>query len=406
MADDRPSNHNGEPDGSADLNRPRRTPPTLDLAATEVSHAAPDIAAEPVADEPPPAHDPVSDSPPRPSRTGAIVAGALAGTAATALLLGLVWVADRPIGASSSSDPAPMSLAPPTTAMLDDLSSRLAKIEARPAPVAPPAPPAAAAPDLSPITARIAALEAGMTALREETTAARTRSEQMLAAIDALKSAPPPSPPPAPAAPVDLAPLDAKIAQLETGLRAQATAAAQASAKPADDAPLRRVVSAALLDQQVRRSEPYAAALIAAKPLASDVQKLAPLDAFAATGVPSVTALSQELLTLLPKLTPATAATTGTGLMDKLQAGAARLVKIERTDAVAGNSASAVASRAAAAARQNDIATASRELKTLAPTDRAAVQPWLDKVEARNAALAAAQQFSADAMTALSKPAP
>ena len=402
MADDRPSNHNGEPDGSADLNRPRRTPPTLDLAATEVSHAAPDIAAEPVADEPPPAHDPVSDSPPRPSRTGAIVAGALAGTAATALLLGLVWVADRPIGASSSSDPAPMSLAPPTTAMLDDLSSRVTKIEARPALVAPPA---AAAPDLSPITARIAALEAGMTALREETTAARTRSEQMLAAIDALKSAPPPSPPPTPAA-VDLAPIDAKIAQLETGLRAQATAAAQASAKPADDAPLRRVVSAALLDQQVRRSEPYAAALIAAKPLASDVQKLAPLDAFAATGVPSVTALSQELLTLLPKLTPATAATTGTGLMDKLQAGAARLVKIERTDAVAGNSASAVASRAAAAARQNDIATASRELKTLAPTDRAAVQPWLDKVEARNAALAAAQQFSADAMTALSKPAP
>ena len=402
MADDRPSDHNGDT-ASADLNRPRRTPPTLDLAATEVSHAAPDIEPEPAVEHPAPPHDPVADPTPRPSRTGAIVAGALSGAAAAAVVLGLVWLADRPVGAASSSDPAqPVSLAPPTTAMLDDLSSRLSKIEARPAPAASPA---AAAPDLSPITARVAALETAVAALRDQTAAAQTRDEQMLAAIDALKSAPAPTPPPAPPA-VDLAPLNAKIAQLETALRAQAAAAAQQSAKPADDAPLRRAVSAALLDQQVRRGEPFAPTLTAAKPLAGDPQTLAPLEPFAASGVPSANALSQELLTLLPKLTPATAATTGAGLIDKLQAGAARLVKIERTDAVAGDSASAVASRAAAAARQNDVATAARELKTLAPQDRAPVQPWLDKVDARNAALAAAQQFSAGAMTALSKPAP
>ena len=43
---------------------------------------------------------------------------------------------------------------------------------------------------------------------------------------------------------------------------------------------------------------------------------------------------------------------------------------------------------------------------TLAPADRAAAQSWLDKADARDAALAASRQFAADAMTALAKPAP
>jgi hypothetical protein len=34
------------------------------------------------------------------------------------------------------------------------------------------------------------------------------------------------------------------------------------------------------------------------------------------------------------------------------------------------------------------------------------VQPWLDKLAARDAALLASRQFAADAMAALSKPAP
>jgi hypothetical protein len=91
--------------------------------------------------------------------------------------------------------------------------------------------------------------------------------------------------------------------------------------------------------------------------------------------------------------------------MDRLQAGAAKLVRIERTDAVGAGNGGAVA-RAAAAARSNDIAAARRELLTLSPADRAAVQPWLDKVDMRDAALAASRQFAADAMAALSKPAP
>jgi hypothetical protein len=54
---------------------------------------------------------------------------------------------------------------------------------------------------------------------------------------------------------------------------------------------------------------------------------------------------------------------------------------------------------------RNDFNEARRELKTLAPADRAAAQAWLDKADARDAALAASRQFAADAMAVLAKPA-
>jgi hypothetical protein len=64
-----------------------------------------------------------------------------------------------------------------------------------------------------------------------------------------------------------------------------------------------------------------------------------------------------------------------------------------------------VVARATAAALRNDVNEARRELMTLAPADRAAAQAWIDKADARDAALAASRQFAADAMTALAKPA-
>ena len=62
--------------------------------------------------------------------------------------------------------------------------------------------------------------------------------------------------------------------------------------------------------------------------------------------------------------------------------------------------------RVTAAALRNDANEARRELNTLPPADRAAAQGWLDKADARDAALAASRQFAADAMAALAKPAP
>ena len=119
-------------------------------------------------------------------------------------------------------------------------------------------------------------------------------------------------------------------------------------------------------------------------------------------------ALSRELLALLPKLTPAPAdgTTTGTGFIDRLQAGAARLRPHRAHRRCRQRQQRRRCLARYRGARSNDIAAARRELLTLPPADRAAVQPWLDKVDARDAALAASRQFAADAMAALSKPAP
>jgi hypothetical protein len=104
----------------------------------------------------------------------------------------------------------------------------------------------------------------------------------------------------------------------------------------------------------------------------------------------------------VPKLTPPApdTATPGAGIVDRLQAGAAKLVRIQRTDA-GGTDRGSVVARVTAAALRNDVNGARNELKTLEPADRAAAQAWLDKVDARDAALAASRKFADGAMAAL-----
>jgi hypothetical protein len=387
MADD------NETGSSPDAGRPKRPPPTIELTAAEVTERP--VAAEPAAPEAPsePIDTAASDMPPFESaaeataeepkpaapRRAPILGPAAVGAVAGALVAGIAWFG---LGVLGSND----------TAEVDALASRVAQIEKRPV----------ATPDTG-LTTRIDALEKSIAALRGDLAAAKTQSDRVVADINQLKSVPRTA-----TGVVDLGPINERLGQIERAASELKSSAAQQNAKPVDDAALRRVVAASLLDTSVRQSEPYAAALAAVKPLASNANQLKPLDAFAATGVPNAAALSRELLAVLPKLTPVPAEVgpAGTGFMDRLQAGAAKLVRIERTDAVgAGNNSSAV-SRAAAAARSNDIATARRELLTLSPADRAALQPWLEKVDARDAALTASRQFAADAMAALSKPAP
>ena len=85
------------------------------------------------------------------------------------------------------------------------------------------------------------------------------------------------------------------------------------------------------------------------------------------------------------------------------EAGAAKLVRIERTDAV-GNSSGNVVARVTAAALRNDYQEARRELNALPPADRAAAQGWIEKADARDAALSVSRQFASQAMAALAKP--
>ena len=345
----------------------------------------------PLQEPPPPEPGPAEPAAPvsRPvSPISPWVIAPISGAVAAALVIGVGWILGWPGQPAAPAAPAAPAV---NTAALDDLAARVAGVEAKLGK------PAAPAPD----AARLDALEKSLAALRGDLTALRAQSDKLAASVNELKSAPREA-----AAAPDLSAVNDRIAALEKTVRAQTSEIAQGSEKPADDLALRRVVAAALLDVTVRTGEPFAAALSAAKSLSPSPEMLKPLEEFAATGVPNPFNLSRELLALVPKLSPPAAenSTTGAGLVERLEAGASKLVRIERTDTV-GNDRGAVVSRVTAAALRNDYNEARRDLMTLSPEDRAAAQAWLDKADARDAALAASRKFAAEAMTALAKPA-
>jgi hypothetical protein len=401
MVDDRPEDTGSLPDQG----RPKREPPTIDLEATEVSsetkssgEASSEPSPEPSQESRPeaPSVSPVDAPLSRPVSPWIIAP--VSGAAAAALVIGVGWMLGWPAIQPASAPPAPQ-----LSAAIDGLTARVAGLEPK---VGKPVPDPASA-------ARTEALEKTVAALRAELAATRAQGEKLASAINDVKSAPRGDGTASP----DLSGIDERIAKIESLMRAQGAEIAQqgskladtkADAKPADDMPLRRLVAAALLDVLVRIGEPYPVALAATKPLAPNPDVLKPLDQFAEKGVPNAGRLSSELLALVPKLLPAAqqnnATTTGTGIVERLQAGAAKLVKIERTD-TAGTDRGAVVARITAAALRNDANEARRELKTLEPADRAAAQSWLERADARDAALAASRQFAADAMAALGKPA-
>ena len=381
----------------AESGRPKREPPTIDLKATAVSDAA-----KPEADEAREAEqvaaEPASRAEPPPSQAAAQpvspwAIAPISGAVAAALVIGVGWVLGWP--AVQAPAPAPKVNA----AAIDDLTARIAGLESK---TSKPVSDSAAA-------ARIDGVEKSLAALRSELNAARAQADKLASAVGEIRAQPRDGSAPA-AAPVDLSPINERLAQIERAAKAQeselaAIKSAEAkpvNAKPADDAALRRVVAAALLDVAVRHGEGFAAQLSAAKPLAPGADALKPLEAFAASGVPSAPALCRELVAIVPKLAPSApeAETTGSGIVDRLQAGAAKLVRVQRADATGTDRASVVA-RVTSAALRNDLNEARRELNLLAPADRAAAQAWLDKADAREAALAASRKFAADAMTAL-----
>jgi len=313
----------------------------------------------------------------------------MSGAVAAALVITVGWMLGWPQVQVAPAVPQVNASA------IDDLAARVRGLESK---VGRPGTDSAAA-------ARIDALEKSLTALRGDLAGLRTQSEKLAADIGNAKSAPGES-----GAAIDLTALNERISQIERLSRTQSAEIARegekiAEAKPLDDVPLRRVVAAALLDVAVQQGHPFPAVLAAAKSLAPNPDALKPLDSFAATGVPNPPLLSRELLTLVPKLSPPPAenSTAGSGIVDRLQAGASRLVRIERTDAT-GNDRSAIVGRLTQAALRNDLADARRELNALSQADRAPAQAWLDKADARDAALAASRQFAADATTALAKP--
>lgn len=358
--------------------RPNKRPaPTIDLEPSEVSGDTQAAGAE---------------NPPRASRFRlATVFPPLAGAVAALVVIGILWAAGV-IGRESEQ----AATVPPLVASgLNDLSDRIGKVETRLSSTS-------AAPD-STLRSRVDALETAANTLRDQSAALRKQVDAASVALNELKSAPRDG-----GAPPDLAALTERLARLEQAVRALPDKP-QGAAVVSDDIRPRRLVIATVLETKVRRGEPYAAALAAAKAVAEDKAMLAPLDAAAETGVPTDAVLAKDLLAMLPQLAPppatesrAAPANKASGLLGQL---ASNLVSIERVDAPNSVPPDSNTQLQAIAllARQNDVIHARAEIEKLPSDLKSRLQPWLDRVNARDAALKSVTAFSASALAAMSK---
>ncbi len=292
---------------------------------------------------------------------------------------------------------------------LDDVAARLAKLEAA---LATPRP-GATDPALA---NRIASIEGQVKALGESVSILGRRTDEAVAAArdarqrsEANTAAPAAAQPGAPA--IERNELEALANRVAAVERSEKAVAAELAKRPADagDRSLRLVVAASALKGAVERGDPFAAELASVKTIAADSKAfdpkiLAPLEPLATAGVPTAAVLARELAGVTPSLSQAAGAPPRDGgFLEKLQAGAEKLVRIRPTDEIAGNDPAAIVARIEVKASQADISGALAELAKLPAAARAPAEAWIKKTELRMAALEATRRISADALSGLSK---
>jgi len=416
----------------------RRAPATIELKQSEYSSSAGGASSDASTADPSEtagqtqgAHEPGSESPkdetsPKPQDKAArasrgawpIVTGAAGGALAAIVIAGaLAW--------SGLFAPAP----PPPGESPSDLAARLARLE-QVASAPKPETPAPADPVLP---ARVSSLEQSAQSAREGLDSLRRQVEALSSALVEVKtkvaaleteatarggveSAPAPDVAPAPESPPqisadDLQTIRARIEALgkrldEADAKAQTPPSAAAAPAPdiLSDARLKRFALALALDVQMRRGLPYQAQLDeATKASESTIAGADALAGFAASGLPSVRALADGMLAIVADAAnvsaPAPAAPASPDdLLGRLSQRAARLVKIERTDAPSRALQPGVPPEFVASLQRGDLEAALKNIDGLPDSLRGAAQDWAARVRARQAALDASNNFLQNAI--------
>ena len=270
----------------------------------------------------------------------ALVAAAVAGAALVLVgfgvmaLSGIIGIRDAGVAELSSrlarleAETAVRAEQPAALAKsVGDLGTRLAKVEST---LATPRP-AAADPAMS---ERLVALEATEKSLAGRAEELSRRIDATAKALDDITEAATTDKPQQPAsAKADLDRLAERIAAMESATKVRDERADKSPPNVAADSAVRLAVLAEALKSTVERGGPFTTELAALKPIAADSKSLTPLEPFAATGVPTAAALSTELAALLPAMSRIAEVPTGSsGLLDRLQNGAGRLVRIRPLD--------------------------------------------------------------------------
>jgi hypothetical protein len=398
-----------EPDSAS-----RRRPPTIDLKATEIETQAQaekaggtqsaESAAEPTSSSQGSSGQgssgqgsatSVGNSPSRPTVRRVVGAAAGAAVVAAAILVGLYFAGVNPL--PTATRPAPTSvtsnMASNATAKISSqldriegelqsqpaeptLATRLAKVEVQTKTVSD---------SLAAVNQRLDSIAAAAQGAREHA------DEASAAAKGATRNA---------VQPGDLDALASRIAALERSIKSLSQTTVR-RATPTDDRAARGAVATEALRAAVERGAPFTAELAAVKSFGAD-RGVAELEPFAATGIPSAGDLGRELSQLTNSLRQASGSKPAdASFLGRLEDNARNLVRVTPIDAPPGNEPAAVISRLDADAQHADIAAALADIARLPPAAKAMVQPWVQKVNARNAAIAASRRIAAGALAAL-----
>jgi len=376
---------------------PGRRPPTIDLTATEVSPDKPPDS-EPEA-APAPSTEPAANN----SRSHVLTA--LSGGAAGAIAIAAIIVTLQATGhwpIREGDAPIATQAAVPDNTAVADLTAKLNDIQGT---LATQKPDPALVSRLASVEATTKSLGDSLNALNgrvdQAATAAQGAQAQAKTAADTAKSATQGS--------VNRSDLDAltgRVAALESAVKSLSDSVShQAAGGGADDGAARLMAVTEALRTAVERGTPFTAELAAIKSLGADQTTIAPLAPFAASGVPSAATLAHELATLTPALTEAVEPKqTQNTFLDRIEVNAQRLVRFTPIDAPAGDDPRSVATRINIDAAHDDIDAALADIAKLPDAAKAVVTSWVQKAQARNAAIATSRQLTLNALAALSKP--
>lgn len=199
----------------------------------------------------------------------------------------------------------------------------------------------------------------------------------------------------------DLDALAVRIAAVENSIKTLSAATTRQTSS-ADDRAARAAVAAEALRAVVERGAPYQAELTAAKSFGADQSDITALEPFASTGVPTTAELARELSLLTPSLTKALGpAKSGGSFLGRLEDNARGLVRITPVGAPSGDAPTAVIARLNVDAERDDIAAALADTALLPQSAKTLADPWVQKVNARNAAIAGSQRIAAAALAGL-----
>ncbi|MGN6747507.1 MAG: COG4223 family protein [Xanthobacteraceae bacterium] len=409
-----------------------RRPPTIELAATEVSSPAEQAAAADTdtggtAEQQSASSETPASSPS--SRFTSYIVSVLGGAALMAGLAAALWFAGvipsreaAPVAsATSSSMPSPSTPSPAAPAVNSppspaaqnnpataDLAARLDRVERS---VEAQRSDPALGNRIAELAAQTKSLSDNLAALtrRVDETAATSQSagkqaDMALNAAQAAKGA-------SEAAGKDqlrrddIEPLAARIMALESAVKGLAAATAPLAAAGANDRAARLTVAAQALRAAVESGAPYQSELNAVRSLGVDQNATTALEPFAASGVPSAAALARELAALVPALQDAAEPRSGDAtFLDRLKSNAQKLVRVTPLNAPAGNDPQTVVDRIRLDAARADTAAALADLNALPDAVKPLAAAWSKKAGARDAAVAASRKIAADALADLAQP--